>query len=248
LPRNTAFVRFDPPWTVPEGQGGPFLERPFSRAAVNVQPADTVLVDLCRTDGDLLAAMKEKCRYNIRLSMRKGVAVRRCDETGLAVFYRLLEETARRDGIAIHSRDYYGALFAQAENDARAEIRLYIAAYGGEDLAAIITLFRGEDAVYLYGASSDSKRNLMAPYLLQWTAIRDARDFGCKRYDLFGIPPAGDPSHPMAGLYRFKTGFGGRVVSRGGSWDFAYRPLARALFSMAEALRGRLRALKKRRA
>jgi lipid II:glycine glycyltransferase (peptidoglycan interpeptide bridge formation enzyme) len=87
----------------------------------------------------------------------------------------------------------------------------------------------------------------MAPYLLQWTAIRDARDFGCKRYDLFGIPPADDPAHPMAGLYRFKTGFGGAVIHRIGSWDFAFRPVTRTLFNMAEALRKSLRTLKKRR-
>lgn len=252
LPRNTAFIRFDPPWHILEGQGGGqgalFLQRPFSRAAVDVQPPDTVLVDLDQGDEALLAAMKEKCRYNIRLSMKKGVAVRRCDEAGLGVFYRLLEETAKRDGIAIHSRDYYGTLFALAKDDSRVEMRLYIAACGGEDLAAIITLFRGEEAVYLYGASSDSRRNLMAPHLLQWTVIRDARAFGCRRYDLFGIPPDGDPSHPMAGLYRFKTGFGGRIIHRGGSWDFSYRPLARALFSLAESLRGNLRARKKRRA
>ncbi|MDR1411758.1 MAG: peptidoglycan bridge formation glycyltransferase FemA/FemB family protein [Spirochaetaceae bacterium] len=248
LPRNTAFVRFDPPWHSPEGQGALFLPKPFSRAAVDVQPPDTVLVDLGQSDEALLAAMKEKCRYNIRLSIKKGVAVRRCGEEELGVFYRLLEETAGRDGIAIHSKDYYGTLFALAKDDAGVEIRLYIAAHGGENLAAIITLFRGEEAVYLYGASSNSRRNLMAPYLLQWAAIRDARDFGCKRYDLFGIPPDNDPSHPMAGLYRFKTGFGGRIVHRGGSWDFAYRPLARALFSLAESLRGNLRALKKRRA
>jgi lipid II:glycine glycyltransferase (peptidoglycan interpeptide bridge formation enzyme) len=250
LPGNTAFVRFDPPWYNAEGEAAPPLERPLARAPADVQPTDTVLVDLCQSDEALLAAMKEKCRYNIRLSARKGVAVRRCDETELGVFYRLFEETARRDGIAIHSIDYYRTLFALAKETTGGipvDIRLYIAAHEGEDLAAIITLFRSGEAVYLYGASSNSKRNLMAPYLLQWTAMQDARDSGCRRYDLFGIPPSDDPAHPMAGLYRFKTGFGGRIVHRCGSWDFAFRPAARALFSLAEALRKSLRTLKKRR-
>ncbi|MDR0759355.1 MAG: peptidoglycan bridge formation glycyltransferase FemA/FemB family protein [Treponema sp.] len=248
LPRNTAFVRFDPPWYNADGQSVPLLERPLSRAAMDVQPASTVLISLDQDDEALLAAMKEKCRYNIRLSARKGVAVRRCNETELDVFYRLFEETAKRDGIAIHSRDYYAALFALAKEAGcgiPVDIRLYIAAHEGEDLAAIITLFRGDEAVYLYGASSNRKRNLMAPYLLQWTAIRDARASGCKRYDLFGIPPANDPAHPMAGLYRFKTGFGGRIVHRSGSWDFACRPFARNLFALAETLRKNFRARKK---
>ena len=250
LPRNTAFIRFDPPWHNADGQGVPLLERPLVHAAADVQPPDTVLVNLDQSDEALLAAMKEKCRYNIRLSAKKGVTVRRSGESELGVFYRLFEETAERDGIAIHSADYYAALFALAKETgqgARVEIRLYIAAHEGEDLAAIITLFRGGEAVYLYGASSNNKRNLMAPYLLQWTAMRDARDFGCERYDLFGIPPADDPAHPMAGLYRFKTGFGGAVIHRSGSWDFAYRPLTRTLFTLAESLRKNLRTLKKRR-
>jgi lipid II:glycine glycyltransferase (peptidoglycan interpeptide bridge formation enzyme) len=88
----------------------------------------------------------------------------------------------------------------------------------------------------------------MAPYALQLKAMEDARLAGCAEYDLFGIPPADDPDHPMAGLYRFKTGFGGRIIHRSGSWDLAYRPLACRLFRAAETLRKNLRKLKKRRA
>jgi lipid II:glycine glycyltransferase (peptidoglycan interpeptide bridge formation enzyme) len=249
LPGNTAFIRFDPPWYSADGESAPLLEKPLLRAAADVQPADTVIIGLDQDDSALLAAMKEKCRYNIRLSAKKGVTTRRAGESELGVFYRLFGETAKRDGIAIHSEEYYAALFALAKEtgDGRpVEVRLYIAAHEGEDLAAIITLFRGVEAVYLYGASSNNKRNLMAPYLLQWTAMRDARDFGCKCYDLFGIPPSEDPAHPMAGLYRFKTGFGGAVIHRSGSWDYTYRPLTRTLFTLAEALRKNLRTLKKR--
>jgi lipid II:glycine glycyltransferase (peptidoglycan interpeptide bridge formation enzyme) len=162
------------------------------------------------------------------------------------VFYTLFQETAKRDGIAIHSRDYYAFLFelcGEYENDP--EVRLYIAEHEGEAIAAVVTLFRGQDGTYLYGASSDKKRNLMAPYLLQWIAMRDARAWGCIRYDLFGIPPNDDPAHPMAGLYRFKTGFGGRIIHRPGSWDYTYRPLIRRLFITAEHLRKMIRDLRK---
>jgi lipid II:glycine glycyltransferase (peptidoglycan interpeptide bridge formation enzyme) len=266
LPRSTAFIRFDPPWysaDLPHASAfspAPLVGRPFSRAAADIQPPDTVLIDLTQSEEELFSTMKEKCRYNVRLSAKKGVIVRQAGEEALDVFYRLFEETAERDGIAIHHRDYYAALFALAAERENAapdgagnsesggvELRLYIAAHGGEDLAAIITLFRGEEAVYLYGASSNSKRNLMATYLLQWTAIKDAKAFGCKRYDLFGIPPGDDPSHPMAGLYRFKTGFGGSVIHRSGSWDFAYRPAIKTVFAMAEGLRKKCRTAKKHR-
>jgi lipid II:glycine glycyltransferase (peptidoglycan interpeptide bridge formation enzyme) len=85
----------------------------------------------------------------------------------------------------------------------------------------------------------------MATYLLQWQAMRDAKAAGCMRYDLFGIPPDDNPDHPMAGLYRFKTGFGGKTIHRPGSWDYVYRPVARLLFTAAEGLRKKLRDLKK---
>jgi lipid II:glycine glycyltransferase (peptidoglycan interpeptide bridge formation enzyme) len=118
---------------------------------------------------------------------------------------------------------------------------LYIARHEGDDLAAIMALFRGKQATYLYGASSNIKRNLMAPYALQWRAMQDAKIFGCEVYDLFGIPPDESPGHPMAGLYRFKTGFGGRIARRPGCWDYPYRPVLHALFSGAENLRKKIR-------
>ena len=77
----------------------------------------------------------------------------------------------------------------------------------------------------------------MPSYGLQWRAIRLARQRGCSFYDLFGIPPDADPRHPMHGLFRFKTGFGGRVVNRLGCYDVSWRPLAYRLYSGAEALR-----------
>jgi lipid II:glycine glycyltransferase (peptidoglycan interpeptide bridge formation enzyme) len=191
--------------------------------------------------------MKSKGRYNIRLASKKGVKVHQADEKGLSSFYTLLKETAKRDGIAIHSIEYYQMLFAHCRNYPQGgqELRLYLAEHEGEVLAGIIILFRGKDAVYLYGASSDHKRNHMAPYLLQWKAMADAKAKGCTVNDLFGISPSQDPYHPMSGLYRFKTGFGGQVIHRPGSWDYAYRPFIKTLFTTAESLRKKIRSLKK---
>jgi lipid II:glycine glycyltransferase (peptidoglycan interpeptide bridge formation enzyme) len=258
LPRETAFIRFDPPWYT-EGAGvfPPPPGPPFVRAGADVQPPDTVLVSLDQTMDALLDGMKPKWRYNARLALRKGVVVRRADEAGLDIFYSLLKETARRDGIAVHGIPYYQTLFSHCgeygKNRGNAagnavDLRLYIAEHEGSPLAAIVVLLRGSRAVYLYGASSDRKRDLMAPYALQVKAMEDAMASGCGEYDLFGIPPVSaeeDPDHPMAGLYRFKTGFGGRVVHRPGSWDYPLRPLAYRLFRAAESLRKRLRTVKK---
>jgi lipid II:glycine glycyltransferase (peptidoglycan interpeptide bridge formation enzyme) len=250
LPGDTAFIRFDPPW-YSEGADSPPppVGRPFYRAGADVQPPDTVLIDLSPDEGEILARMNPKWRYNIRLAERKGVRVRRGGAAKLPAFYALLRETGKRDGIAIHSQDYYETLFSHCRDypGGGQELRLYLAEEGGEPLGAIITLFRGAEGVYLYGATSDRKRNLMASYALQWRAMEDAKAAGCREYDLFGIPPNADPGHPMAGLYRFKTGFGGRIIHRPGSRDYPCRPLIAGLFRAAEGLRKRWRDRKKHR-
>ncbi|MGL4987163.1 MAG: lipid II:glycine glycyltransferase FemX, partial [Treponemataceae bacterium] len=97
-------------------------------------------------------------------------------------------------------------------------------------------LHNEEEAVYLYGASSNEKRNLMPAYLLQWVAIKDAKESGCIQYDFYGIPPTDDINHPMHGLYRFKTGFGGRIVHRVGSFDIPFS-IFYLPFRLAESLR-----------
>ncbi|MDR0375900.1 MAG: peptidoglycan bridge formation glycyltransferase FemA/FemB family protein [Treponema sp.] len=254
LPQDTAFVRFDIPWFSTDAP--PAIHKPLRRAGADVQPPDTALIDLTADENAILSGMKSKTRYNIKLAAKKGVVVKRVDEEGLPAFYSLLKTTAKRDGMAIHGVNYYETLFSHCENylDASGhpdnrrgdlELGLYLAEHEGDLLAGIVTLFRGKDAVYLYGASADCKRNLMAPYLLQWAAMSYAKSRGCAVYDLFGIPPNEDPKHPMSGLYRFKTGFGGTVVHRPGSWDYAYKPLFRTLFVAAETARRKARSLRK---
>ncbi|WP_455382550.1 lipid II:glycine glycyltransferase FemX [Salinispira pacifica] len=240
LPDGTLFVRFDLEFPDTEGPAAPPKSDFAGRlpglvpAAVDVQPPSTVIVDLSPEPERILASMKQKTRYNIRLAERRGVRVEEAGIRGIERWYELYRETARRDHIAIHSIDYYRTLFELARQfpGRRPDIRLYMASHESEDLAGVITAFYGRRATYLYGASSNEKRNLMPAYLLQWRAMQDARGAGCSEYDLFGIPPSEDPSHPMAGLYRFKTGFGGRALHRPGCWDL---PLNRPLYALYRA-------------
>jgi lipid II:glycine glycyltransferase (peptidoglycan interpeptide bridge formation enzyme) len=267
LSRNTAFIRFDPPWysedaagvshnkdgadltAVSHNEGAALKTAGFKRATADIQPPDTVIVNLSDSCEDILASMKPKWRYNISLAGKKGVCVNTGEEKELETFYGLLKDTAQRDGIAIHSFEYYKTLFEICEkrnkNGEGLSLRLYTAVHEGDTLAAIVVLFRARYAAYLYGASSNEKRNLMAPYALQWKAMQDAKEAGCRYYDLFGIPPDEDPNHPMAGLYRFKTGFGGQIIHRPGSWDFPYKAAIYGLFNFAEAMRKKLRDRKK---
>lgn len=265
LPRTTLCVRFDPPWgtvtvnhaaadeseepaeKIVEDFPEP-LPRPVRKAPAHVQPPDTVILDLTESEETLLAEMKGKWRYNIRLGEKKGVTIRCLTgeagaTDGIDIFYRLYLETARRDGIAIHSQEYYRDLVRRAGTgsktplDKPVSVRVYLAEHEETPLASIITIFSGDEAVYLYGASSNEKRNLMPAYSLQWRAIRDARNAGCLSYDFYGIPPTDDPAHPMYGLYRFKTGFGGSIVHRIGSLDVPLCAPLYGLYRIAERAR-----------
>ena len=236
LPKHTLCVRYDIPLDFPTVSARDLYnasvpdmialsKTDVRKTKMDVQPPDTVVLDITKTEEQILSAMKSKWRYNVRYAQKHGVTVRavKADsldfEKDLASFYRLYKTTASRDGIGIHPLSYYRDLLERGADSPSASVTLYIASHEGEDLAAIITLFCEDEAVYLYGCSGNEKRNLMPNYLIQWTAICDAKKSGCKAYDFYGIPPTDDPKHPMHGLYLFKTGWGGSEIHRPGSFD-----------------------------
>lgn len=246
LPRDVACIRFDVPWEVEREGYLPLRDSPTSRltkSPVDVQPPSTVIVEL-EDDEALLAAMHKKHRYNVRLAAKKAVTVREASPQELPTWYSLYRETAERDRISIHSERYYARLFElAAQHDVESSVpapvslHLFLAEYDSRPLAGIIVSHCGSRATYLYGASANARRELMPNYAVQYGAMRHARDRGMRRYDLFGIPPADDPGHPMHGLYRFKTGFGGQIVHTPGCWDLPLRPVAYRLYRGAERVR-----------
>ncbi len=221
--------------------------RPATRS---VQPRSTIIVDLDGDDETLLARMKSKWRYNIRLSARKGVIVREGAQEDLATIYRLMEETAQRDGFAIHTADYYRTAYELFASTGQAVWLL--AEHGDRALAAIVVFAHGERAWYFWGASASEGRNLMPNHALQWAAMRWARARGCRLYDLWGIPDevgrnpeaytSSDPGRRggLWGVYRFKQGFGGRVVRSVGAWEKPLSPVGYALYQWGIRLRGGL--------
>lgn len=193
-----------------------------------VQPARTILLDLSPGEQSLLANMKEKWRYNIRLAARKGVQVRPAQgKEDVQAWYRLLQITGQRDRFGIHSFDYYWRawqIFTSSE-----QAQLLLADYEGQLLAGIFVGYTARQAIYLYGASSNEHRNLMPNYLLQWEAIRWAKAKGATSYDFWGIPETDDADEAMAGVYRFKSGWGGRTVRFAGNYEYVFRPPAMRL-------------------
>ena len=259
LPKNTIVIRFDPDVSFSD-----IYERDtfnygiktvsfadklkLKKNAVDIQPPDTTVLDLTQNEEDILANMHSKWRYNIRLSEKKGVIIHKYDGNILNLsekvdtFYKLTQETVLRDGNSCHLKEYYQDLLkSSAQNIAKGNdvplINLYIAEHENDEIGAIITLFSKDEAVYLYGASSNLKRNLMPNYLLQWTAIKDAKLYGSKTYDFYGISPEGkNQNHPMHGLYMFKTNFGGKIIHRTGSWNYPLKKIF-ILFSVVEKIR-----------
>ena len=189
-----------------------------------VQPLRTILLDIAADEATLLAQMKEKWRYNVRLAGRKGVVVRAAETIeDVQAWYSLLETTGTRDSFGIHTLAYYLQVWRTftPQNTAR----LLLAEYNGQLLAGIfVSLFAGQ-AIYLYGASSNEQRQLMPNYLLQWEAILWAKSCGAGSYDFWGIPETDAEDEAMAGVYRFKRGWGGRVVQFLGCYEYIYRPL-----------------------
>jgi len=194
-------------------------------AVQTIQPARTILLDITSDEESLLAHMKEKWRYNLRLAERKGVQVRAAQTVeDVRSWYELLQTTGERDEFGIHTIDYY--LQAWRIFAARSQARLLLAEHDGRLLAGIFVGFMAKQAIYLYGASSNEQRNLMPNYLLQWEAIRWAKSKGATTYDFWGIPETDDEHEAMAGVYRFKSGWGGKVARFIGNYEYVYRPVA----------------------
>ena len=201
----------------------------FIETSHTVQPPRTILIDIQGSEEDILMAMKSKTRYNIRLAGRKEVAVQQC--TDIKTFHKMMLTTGDRDEFGIHSLDYYQRAYDLFTADEACA--LFIATYEDQPLAGLMVFVWGDTAWYFYGASTNNERSRMPTYLLQWEAIRWAKNKGCKTYDLWGIPDFPedtlendflDRSDGLWGVYRFKRGFGGEIQRTIGTWDRIYRP------------------------
>jgi lipid II:glycine glycyltransferase (peptidoglycan interpeptide bridge formation enzyme) len=192
------------------------------KANTNILPSDTIFIDLKKDINQLLKEMKPKTRYNINLSLRKGVKVREADLKELKVWYQLYKDTCNRNRIFLHDIEYFRAVLSTKLGDANSSTtgELLIAELDEEPLAAMFLVYSNLRATYLYGASSSIKRNYMSTYALQWEAMKRAKEKGFTEYDMFGIATRPEPSHPLYGLYRFKRGFGGNIFHRMGCWDY----------------------------
>lgn len=250
--RGAIFIKIDP--FVPLGMGIPGTEtardHPPGLALVEdlrqngwvpspeqIQFRNTVMIDLSLPEETLLANMKQKTRYNIRLAEKKGVQVRAGSPADLGLIYKMYAETSVRDRFVIRNEDYYRrawGLFLRrgATGDhSQPSAEVLIAEVEGEPAAAVVVYRFGQTGWYMFGMSRQAHREKMPNHLLQWEAMRRLKSAGCTRYDLWGAPDRFDERDPMWGVYRFKEGLGGTVVRTSGAWDMPARPLLYKLYT-----------------
>lgn len=244
--QGATFIKIDP--DVSLGSGIPdqvgFTERSDGHALVSTMKArgwlfspeqiqfrNTVILDLNLTETELLERMKQKTRYNINLSRRKGVAIRAGTETDLGMLYRMYAETSVRDRFIIREEDYYVHLWRAFMQSSSPTAHPWVAEVEGEPVAGIVIFRFGERAWFLHGMSSSTHREKMPNYLLQWEAMRHLKATGGRFYDLWGAPDEFKEDDPLWGVYRFKEGLGGNVIRTIGAWDWPVRPRLYRLYT-----------------
>jgi lipid II:glycine glycyltransferase (peptidoglycan interpeptide bridge formation enzyme) len=216
--------------------------RGFVRKKKQVQPRTTYLIDLTKDLESLLMSFEEKTRYNIRLSEKKGVTVKEdSTDAGIDAFYKMYQETSKRDTFLIHPRSYYLKLKEMLVDRKMANV--FIAEYQGKPVASLFAFRFGERIWYMYGASINEYRNMMPNHALHWHLIKWAKEKGCKVYDLWGIPSAPSEKHPLYGVYRFKKGFNGELKSWIGVYDLPFDWITYAIFDKGVGLYQDIRSL-----
>jgi lipid II:glycine glycyltransferase (peptidoglycan interpeptide bridge formation enzyme) len=220
--------------------------RGWEYSSDQIQFRNTVHIDLTQTEEEILARMKQKTRYNIRLAHKKDVSLRIGNQSDLSMLFRMYAETSIRDGFVIRDEGYYQTVWKLFMGNIPSSNSIHqfpfpnyqlpfaeplIASVNNEPVAAIFVFYFAGRAYYVYGMSRDVHREKMPAYLLQWEAMKRARTYGCNIYDLWGAPEIFNENDSMWGVYRFKEGLGGTVVRTLGAWDFAPSPLWYKMYS-----------------
>ncbi len=197
---KVSFLRFEPIEKLPVKN---------IKKTIDIEPRKTIILNLDNNE-DILKKMHQKTRYNIKLSIRKGVKIEQCFVDDFDNFWALMKKTAERDKFRIHVKDHYQKLLTSSNNF----IKVFVAKIDKKIIAGGIFSFFGDTTTYMHGCSDYKYRKLMAPYALQWYVIQFAKNNGYKYYDFYGID---DKKWP--GVTRFKKGFNGSIVERLGTFD-----------------------------
>jgi lipid II:glycine glycyltransferase (peptidoglycan interpeptide bridge formation enzyme) len=228
---NAIFLKVEPSYAgASEGEFEILLKNFKFKKSNNVQPLQTIILDITKSEEELLDQMHSKTRYNINLAQKKEIRIkkqdtRNNDQNYFEEFWKLIEKTSKRDGFTAYPKAYYEKMLEIPG------VELFTAGADDKIVAANIVLFYNGQAIYLHGASDYEHRNLMAPYLLQWEQIKEAKRRNCTEYDFWGINEAKWP-----GVTRFKRGFGGQEITYPGAYDLIFKPFWYRIYKIAKRI------------
>jgi lipid II:glycine glycyltransferase (peptidoglycan interpeptide bridge formation enzyme) len=216
----------------------PLLRELGFRPSPQVQPQYTMVLKL-ESEEETIASFNRGTRYNVRLAAKRGVTVE--EDTDAPEMARQAAASATRQGIRLPPASYYALLL-----ELLPWCRTYVARVESEAVAAILVIHFDGRGYYMFSGANGSRRELKPVYAAQWEAIRAAIREGCRDYDLWGVPPGPDRTHPWFGLWEFKSGFNGELVEYAGCWDLVLGELRHSVTEASEHARRRLGRLLRR--
>lgn len=237
--KNAVFIKLEPNTLKNESENKiDELENKFNlvKGRVVFTPY-TFLIDLAKSEEELLASMKAKTRYNLHLAERQGVKVGEDNSTkAFEMYLKLTRETSRRQGFYAHDEEYHRLMWEILQPAGIAH--LLTATWKDRFLVTWIVFVFKNVLYYPYGASNSEYRNLMASNLIMWEAIKFGKKSGCERFDLWGsLGPDADKKDPWYGFHKFKEGYGGKLVEFLGTYDLVVNPQLYPIYKMTDAVR-----------
>jgi len=238
--KKAIFVKFEPNEKI-----NPKTEREIAQLAsyfnwVKGKPLFTKYtfqLDIGKSEEELLSNMHQKTRYNLRLAEKKGVKILEDkSEGGFEEYWRLMEETTKRQGFFAHGKGYHQKMWQTMTGSGMGH--LFKAVYEEKTLTTWMVFILNDTIYYPYGASSNEHREVMASNLMMWEVIRFGKDQGCRMFDMWGsLGPEPDEHDPWYGFHRFKQGYGAELVEFLGTYDLVIRPTLYKLYGLTDKAR-----------
>lgn len=205
----------------------------------------TFILDLTKSEEELLKAMHPKTRYNIKVAEKHGVKiVEDNSDQAFETYLRLTNETTKRQGFYAHTENYHRLMWEtlkakdQKLKTSYLTAHLFLAKYNDQTLTAWIVFVYNNTLYYPYGASSSEYRETMASNLIMWEVIKFGKKLGLKRFDMWGaLGPNPNPKDSWFGFHRFKQGYGPELVEFVGSYDLVINPILYEVYKIADKIR-----------
>lgn len=232
--QNVILVKLEPNILVSDGEVDlRKLQKNFSlKSGRSMFTKFTFWLDLTPSETELLAGMKPKTRYNTRLAERKGVKIVE-DNSPEAIkeYWRLTEETTKRQGFYAHSERYHRLMFQTLHEAGIA--RIFKAIHEDKTLTTWVIFKLNNTLYYPYGASTRDEKNVFPNNLMMWEMIKLGKREGCTKFDMWGsLGPVYDEHDPWAGFHRFKEGYGGKLVEFVGTYDLVINPFLYYVYTL----------------